>query len=284
MNFWARLICRHSSGLADGWAALYEEAELNEAVRMSSSQDQVKAASRTLDLFEAFAEAGGPLSLTEISQRISVPISSCHSIVRTLQIRGYVYVLEERKRIYPTKRLLGIAQSIGRYDTALERLTPIVTQLAKTTGETVIVGKMQGDIVIYLDVVPGSHTVRYTASPGDTFPTHTSALGKSTLGLLNNDALDKAIGKLKFTQFTDATITDAAAFKKDILAGREQGYFLTRGETVADVMGISIAYRIGGEPYAIGVAGPTSRLRENFDAYLSALKDSEKAISLIDIA
>src|ERR1700709_313628 len=104
---------------------------VNEAVRMSSSQDQVKAASRTLDLFEAFAEAGGPLSLTEISQRISVPISSCHSLVRTLQIRGYVYVLEERKRIYPTKRLLGIAQSIGRYDTVLERLTPIVTHLAK---------------------------------------------------------------------------------------------------------------------------------------------------------
>ena len=257
---------------------------MNEAFRMSSSQDQVKAASRTLDLFEAFAEAGGPLSLTEISQRISVPISSCHSIVRTLQIRGYVYVLEERKRIYPTKRLLGIAQSIGRYDTALERLTPIAAQLAKATGETVIIGKMQGDIVIYLDVMPGSHTVRYTASPGDTFPTHTSALGKSTLSLLSDDALDKAIGKLKLTQFTDATITDAKAFKKDILAGREAGYFLTRGETVADVMGISIARRIGGEPYAIGVAGPTSRLKEKFDTYLSAIKDSEKAISRIDIA
>lgn len=275
---------RRSALLADRGAALYEEAELNEAVRMSSGQDQVKAASRTLDLFEAFAEAGGPLSLTEISQRISVPISSCHSIVRTLQIRGYVYVLEERKRIYPTKRLLGIAQSIGRYDTALERLTPIATQLAKTTGETVIIGKMQGDIVIYLDVFPGSHTVRYTASPGDTFPTHTSALGKSTLSLLSDEALDKAIGKLKFTQFTDATITDAKAFKKDILAGREAGYFLTRGETVAEVMGISIARRIGGEPYAIGVAGPTSRLKENFDTYLSAIKDSEKAISRIDIA
>ena len=103
-----------------------------------------------------------------------MPISSCHSLIRTLQGRGYVYVLEQRRRIYPTKRLLGIAQAIGRYDTVLERLSPIATNLAKETGETVIVGTMQGDIVIYLDVVPGSHTVRYTASPGDTFPTHTS--------------------------------------------------------------------------------------------------------------
>ena len=263
-----------------GWRSTRERHE--EAVRMSSSQDQVKAASRTLDLFEAFAEAGGPLSLTEISQRISVPISSCHSLVRTLQIRGYVYVLEERKRIYPTKRLLGIAQAIGRYDTVLERLTPIVTHLAKKTGETVIVGKMQGDIVIYLDVVPGTHTVRYTASPGDTFPTHTSALGKSTLSLLGDEALDKAIGKLKFTQFTDATITDAKAFKKDILSGRQRGYFLSRGETVTDVMGISVASRIGGEPYAIGVAGPTSRLKENFEAYLAAIEEAETSINRID--
>ncbi len=249
---------------------------------MSGGQDQVKAASRTLDLFEAFAEAGGPLSLTEISQRIAVPISSCHSLVRTLQVRGYVYVLEERKRIYPTKRLLGMAQAIGRYDTVLERLSPIVTHLARQTGETVIVGKMQGDIVIYLDVVPGSHTVRYTASPGDTFPTHSSAIGKSTLGLLADDALDKAIGKLKFTQFTDATITDAKAFKKDIVTGRQRGYFLTRGETVADVMGISVARRIGGEPYAIGVAGPTSRLKENFDAYLTAIREAETAMGRIE--
>lgn len=240
-----------------------------------ASQDQVKAASRTLDLFEAFARAGGPLSLTEISQRIDVPISSCHSLIRTLQVRGYVYVLEERKRIYPTQRLLGVAIALGRYDTALDQLATIAAGLAKTTGETVIIGKMQGDIVIYLDVVPGSHTVRYAASPGDTYPTHTSALGKSTLGLLSDDALDKAIGKLNFTQFTDATITNAAAFKADILEGRARGYYLTRGETVADVMGISVAHRIGGEPYAIGVAGPTSRLKDNFETYLAAIREIE---------
>lgn len=264
--------------LADLPPAIYQEAEMNETVRTSSGQDAVKAASRTLDLFEAFAEAGGPLSLTEISQRISVPISSCHGLIRTLQMRGYVYVLEERKRIYPTKRLLGIAQAIGRYDPVLERLSPIVSSLAKKTGETVIVGKMQGDIVIYLDVVPGSHTIRYTASPGDTFPTHSSALGKSTLSLLGDEALDKAIGKLKLSQLTEATITDAQAFKKDILAGRQRGYFLTRGETVADVMGISIARRIGGEPYAIGVAGPTSRLKANLETYLVAVHEAEVAL------
>ena len=84
-----------------------------------AGQDAVKTAARTLDLLEAFAKARGPLSLTEIAQRINTPISSCHSLVRTLQARGYVYVLDNRKRVYPTKRLLAVANAIARHDPLL---------------------------------------------------------------------------------------------------------------------------------------------------------------------
>src|SRR5919202_5082685 len=101
-----------------------------------SGQDQVKAAVRTLDLFEAFAAARGPLSLTELSRRIGAPISSCHALVRTLQSRGYVYVLDERKRIYPTKRLAALGQAFARYDPVLDRVSPILNRLAAATGET----------------------------------------------------------------------------------------------------------------------------------------------------
>ena len=73
-------------------------------------QDPVKTAARTLDVFEVFAAARGPLTLTELAARLGSPLSSCHALVRTLQSRGYVYILDERKRVYPTKRLLLLAQ------------------------------------------------------------------------------------------------------------------------------------------------------------------------------
>ena len=41
---------------------------------------------------------------------------------------------------------------------------------------------------------------------------------------------------------------------------------------------------IGGAPYAIGVAGPRSRPKENVEAYFSAIKNSQTAISQIDTA
>ena len=57
----------------------------------------MKTADRTLDVFEAFAEAKRPLSLSEIARMIDSPVSSCHGL-RTLQKSGYMYALDVRRR------------------------------------------------------------------------------------------------------------------------------------------------------------------------------------------
>ena len=235
------------------------------------STNPVKAAGRTLDLFEAFAAAGGPLSLSELAQRIKVPVSSCHALVRTLQRRGYVYVMEERRRIYPTKRLAAVAGALGRYDPVLERLAPVLGKLAEQTGETVILGKLQGDIVVYLDVVLSPQTVRYAASPGDTHPAHATALAKAILSLLPGPALDDAIAAMTFRSYTAQTIVDAQAFRAEIEAGRKAGAFATRGETIADMTGFALPLTIGDETYALGVAGPSARVEAASEAIQGAM-------------
>lgn len=248
-----------------------------------ATQDQVKTAIRTLCLFEAFAAARGPLSLTELAQRIGSPVSSCHALVRTLQAQGYVYVLDERKRVYPTKRLAAIAGEIALHDPVLERLSAILAQLVKTTKETVLVGKRQGRQVIYLDVLEGTHTVRYAATPGDAKPLHSSAIGKSMLGLLAEDELRHLLRTLGLPRITGRTITDPARLMAEIAEGRARGYFITRGENVPDVMAISIARSIGEEPYGIAVAGPLPRLEERLDGYVAALLEAGAALERIDV-
>jgi DNA-binding IclR family transcriptional regulator len=247
-----------------------------------ADKEPVKTAARTLDLFEAFAKARGPLSLTELANRIGSPISSTHALVRTLQARGYVYVLDQRKRVYPTKRLLTIAQSIAHHDPILERLSPILTCLQKATGETVILGKRQAEWITYLDVVEGQHTLRYAADPGDTKPLHSSAIGKAMLGILDDAELDRLLNQIELSRITDQTITNPAALHADLKAGRSCGYFITRGENVADVMAISIAQLIADEPYGIAVAGPVARIEARFDACVAALRDAAAALDRLD--
>lgn len=241
----------------------------------------MKGAARTLDLFEAYAEAREPMSLTEIAQRIGVPISSCHALLRTLQSRGYIYRLENPKRFYPTKRLSLIARPIAEHDHSLRRITPIVERLMEATGETAIVGKLLEESAVYLDVIEGKHTIRYTAAAGDTKPAHSSAIGKATLSLLEGEELRRAISKLNLTRVTDKTIVDPTDLETDIIESRKRGYFLSRGETVSDVMGVAIARRIEGGAFGVGIAGPILRMEDQLTEYLGFLQHAGREIELL---
>jgi len=247
-------------------------------------QDPVKTAARTLDVFEVFAAARGPLTLTELAARLGSPLSSCHALVRTLQSRGYVYILDERKRVYPTKRLLLLAQQIAQNDPVLDQIGPVLAALQADTGETVILGKRQGQAITYLDVLESRRTIRYAAQPGDVKPLHSSAIGKAMLGLLPPGELATTLRKLPRPAITQGTITDLDALTADIAAGREHGFFITRGENVADVMAIAISQAVGEEFYGLAVAGPMARIAAAQALILDGLKSAGTALTRLAAA
>ncbi len=250
-------------------------------MRAMSPRDPVKTAARTLDVFEVFAAAKGPLTLTELALRLASPLSSCHALVRTLQLRGYVYVLDERKRVYPTKRLLMMAQQIAQNDPVLERIGPVLLALQQQTGETVILGKRQGNAVTYLEVIESRQTIRYAANPGDVKPLHSSAIGKAMLGVLEGAALAKLVRSLRLEVVTDKTIKSAAALIRDIERSRSRGIFITRGENVPDVMALATARVVGDEPYGLAVAGPMARVDAQAEAVAVALLRAGDALQQI---
>ena len=247
-----------------------------------SQHGPVKTAARTLDVFEVFAAAKRPLTLTELAGRLDSPLSSCHALVRTLQLRGYVYILDERKRVYPTKRLLMLAQQIAQNDPVLERIGAVLTALQLATGETVILGKRQGNSVTYLEVVESRQTIRYAAAPGDMKPLHSSAIGKAMLGALPDADLAKLVKKLALPAVTTSTIENAAGLLRDIELSKARGFFMTRGENVPDVMAISICRTVGEEPYGIAVAGPIGRIEARSEAVAAALLAAGDALQRID--
>lgn len=237
----------------------------------AKTSDPVKTAARTLDLFELFADARAPLSLTEVAKRIRAPVSSCHALLRTLQRRGYVFELGSRGPVYPTRRLLDVAMLIAGYDPILDRLAPTLEALRDDTGETVILGRRQGDHVVYMNVVEGLQTIRYMARPGDTKPLHSSAIGKALLGALSPGDLDGILDRIALQKVTPNTITDRDALKRALTFGGRQGYYVTRGENVPEVMAMAITYRVENEVFGIALAGPSERVSKSEHAYAERL-------------
>lgn len=231
----------------------------------------VKSAGRTMELFEAFAKSQTPLSLSEIARALGAPASSCFNLIRALEGRGYLYLAEPR-RLYPTHRLYEVARIIAAREPWIDLLEPVLTDLRDQTRETVILGKRQGDRVIYLEVFEGPQTIRYSARSGDLKPLHSSSIGKALLGTLEPSDLDKLLKSLPLKQVTKATITNRQKLIADLERSRRRGFFMTVGENVADVTAVAAGLRLNFELYGIAIAGPMSRMREKLSMHISALK------------
>lgn len=241
------------------------------------------AAGRALDVFEVFAALHEPMSLTELSARIEAPLSTCHNLVRVLQLRGYVYALDHPRRFYPSKRIFEIASAIATHDPIVQRVLPILTALRDATGETVIIGKRQGDEVIYLEVIEGTHLIRYREEPGARKPLHSSAIGKAVLGSMDDDALAAFLRGRTFAQKTDRTIVAADRLLQDLSVSRERGYYMTVGENVSEVEAIAIVTHMVGQTLAIALAGPISRMQEHQAALVTALRTCQLEIDKANV-
>ncbi len=239
----------------------------------------VKTAVRTLEAFEAFGRIQKPLTLSELARAIGAPISSCHGLVATLRNRGYVYSVGNNRQVYPTRRILDVAEAIVRNDPILETAAPVLARLRDDTGETVILGAREGDAVVYLDVVEGLHTIRYTAKPGEIKPLHSSAIGKAVLASLDEGGLNTTLSRITLERITAATLTGEDAFRRDLEDGRKRGVFVTRGENVADVMGMAAPAAPGGQALAVALAGPIGRMELSFDGHTERLLMAARELS-----
>ena len=223
----------------------------------------VTAVQRVLDIFEAFQKAQRPLSLTDLAEVTGIPKSSCHAIVGTLQARGYLYSLTRPRALYPTRRFFDIAREIHEKDPLVERVMPMLERLRDTSRETVILGKRQGDAVIYLQVVESPNPIRYSARPGEFKPLHSSSIGKALLGSLKEPELRALFAGRRLPAVTDATFTDPERLLQDVLESRRRGYFVTRGENVPDVWAVSAFLAVNSETLAVAIAGPQHRMENN---------------------
>jgi IclR family acetate operon transcriptional repressor len=223
----------------------------------------VTAIARVIDIFEAFQASQRPLSLTELADAVGVPKSTCHAIVSTLTARGYLYTLSRPRALYPTRRMFDVMADIVAKDPFIERATPVLERLRDTTRETVILGKRQGDSVIYLQVIEGLHSIRYSAKPGEFKPLHSSSIGKALLGSLKEPEMRAWLKERQLPAITATTKTEHEALVRDILDSRKLGYFVTRGENVSDVWAVATFLTVNNETVAVAVAGPQHRIEAN---------------------
>lgn len=239
----------------------------------------MKSAARSFDLFETFAKLQAPITLSDLARQMKMPVSTCFNLVRTFEQRGYLYSLGARRGLYPTKRMLQLVTTIAQHDPIGTRVSSALSDLRDKTGETVVLSKHSGDKVVYMEVFESSHRIRYSAAVGEIRDIHANSMGKALLGQLPEAERKAVIAKLKFTKYTKQTLVSAAAYATDITKSIKRGYCLNDGESVPDVVAIAVAFKINDEHFAVALAGPRYRMKDEIAARAEQLQRACRSVA-----
>lgn len=231
----------------------------------------VKSADRVLAILESLAGSAGRRSLTDIGRELSIPVSSLHAILRTMERRGWLETDETGTRFGIGVEALRVGSAYPRTDDVLVRAEPVLDWLSEQTGETVHYGRIEGAHIVYLAKRDSRHSLRIYSAIGRRIPAHAAALGKAILAG-HRDAEVRAILGDSLPALTRKTRTSATALLRDLARVRKVGYATETEESDQGLGCVAVAVPDRVPPRdAISLAVPTARLNADRTQELATL-------------
>ena len=225
----------------------------------------IQSVDRAMTLLEAIAEAGGETTLTELSRRTKLNISTCHHLLSTLVNRGYVAKVPVRRSYALGARILYLSNACLTQVDLPVRASPFIEQINTTTGETVHLAVLQGDTMVKVAKRESRHPVRVdTGALGKTDAAHATASGKAMLAWLPEDEMRRVLAH-GMARYTPNTITEWPALIEELRHVRRNGYSMDREEFQPGVICIGAAIRDhnGAVVGAISASTPTMRASDD---------------------
>jgi len=133
---------------------------------------------RGLDVLEALAQE--TLGHIELAERLGLTKSTAHRLASALVDRGYLaFRPREGYRLGPKLLELGFLAQAQADLVQIAR--PHLDELSRTTGDTVHLGILDGDEVMYLDKIAGQRRITISSRVGDRQPLSSTGLGKALM-------------------------------------------------------------------------------------------------------
>ena len=247
-----------------------------------SDTSSVKTVDRLVTVLDCFTPERPAWSLAELSTQLSLPKSTLHRFLSSLEVHGILRRDPEDKRWRLGYRLF-LWGSLAEESTGLRQIArPVLRNLAAATGETAILTVYRAHEVICIDLVDTQHSVRLALSVGQRRPPHAGASSKVLLAFQSSPEIKAVFQARPLPQLCANTITEVAALTEELAEIRRVRYAVSVEETDPDAWGVAtpVYDRAGQVIAAIGVAGPNSRFSQELAlAYAQRCTEAAEQIS-----
>ncbi|MEW9807937.1 IclR family transcriptional regulator [Mesorhizobium marinum] len=233
----------------------------------AESRSGIQVIARAASVLRALKGARSGMSLGQIAEQVDLPRSTVQRIVGALQAERMVIASNSSGGIRLGPELQSLAES-ARFSVA-DVLRPLLVRLSAETEETVDLSSLRGNVVVFLDQIPGTQRLRAVSSVGDAFPLTTTANGKACLSLLDDETITLiARGEWAAT----GRKGEIADLLEEIRSIRISSIAFDRDEHTPGISAVGVAFRDwNGDIYAVSIPTPTTRFGRQEERLVAAI-------------
>ena len=225
-------------------------------------QKNVPAVERALNILELLGESKEPLSFTQILKQLHISKPSLSRLLCNLKERDYIQHNTTTKKYGLGLNLLHLGNRVLERIDIREKAQPFLRELMEKSGETVELGILDDNALLFIDKWETSKSIRLFAQVGSRFSKlHASAPGKVLLAYIPKEDFKKFVKK-GLLKVTDHTVTNVKKLKEGIEKIRKQGYGFDDQEVREGVRRVAapVFDHQGNLAGVVGIAGPAFRM------------------------
>jgi IclR family KDG regulon transcriptional repressor len=190
----------------------------------------VPAIERTDHVIALIAKEPGKYRLIDISKLLNINKSTMFSLLNTLETLGWV--IKEKGDTYTLGPTLGgYSAAYFRKFNLLQFFYREAPKSVKKINETIQLGTLHGNNIVYLAKEESDSLVQLVTDPGMQFPAHATAIGKIQLIQYSYQQLQELFTDKELYQMTPYTIKNIDALWQQLETAKQTGYICEEQES-----------------------------------------------------
>lgn len=185
---------------------------------------------KAIKVLKAFTKEEPTLSLTELSKKTGISISSLQRFVSTFVYEGFLHKDERTKRYQLGHSLLYLGNLVKQESSLILVAEPLLKKLNEEIGESVsmnIIDGLERRCILNYD---STHPLSTKMFVGDTSPLYAGASSKTLLAFMPN--VEEYIEQITLTPITDQTILSKVQLMEELKQIRSQRFAKSNSERV----------------------------------------------------
>ncbi|MFQ2824938.1 MULTISPECIES: DNA-binding transcriptional regulator KdgR [Aeromonas] len=239
---------------------------------VDNSPDSVSSVLKVFGILQALSEQKD-IGVTELSQRIMMSKSTVYRFLQTMKTLGYVNQEGETDKYTLSLKLFELGGRALEHQDLIQIADVQMYRLGKLTKETLHLGALDENSVVYLHKIDSEYNLRMYSRIGRRCPLYSTALGKVMMAWLPEEEVRSMLAGVTFERFTEHTLANVDALLAELTQVREQGYAEDNEENENGLrcFGVPIYNRMGRIITGLSLSLPIVRFEESKRAELVSL-------------